>query len=126
MKYRKKPVVIEIEAMQWFKNGDHPQDYAEAQDRMQTQNGTQVMVSFSGQYCKDHEWEGGVVRYFRHPDIPGTQVCSKCGHTMHVHGWIDTLEDGHNVCPGDWIITGVQGEHYPCKPNIFFVTYEPA
>ena len=27
--------------------------------------------------------------------------------------------------PGDWIITGVMGEHYPCKPDIFALTYEP-
>lgn len=31
-----------------------------------------------------------------------------------------------NVSPGDWIITGVSGEHYPCKPGIFEKTYEPA
>ncbi len=40
--------------------------------------------------------------------------------------WIETLEGGHIVTPGDWIITGVKGEHYPCKPDIFAVTYEPA
>ncbi len=28
--------------------------------------------------------------------------------------------------PGDWIIRGVQGEFYPCKPDIFAATYEPA
>jgi hypothetical protein len=28
------------------------------------------------------------------------------------------------VCPGDYIITGVKGEHYPCKPDIFEQTYE--
>jgi len=28
--------------------------------------------------------------------------------------------------PGDWIIRGVQGEFYPCKPDIFDATYEPA
>jgi hypothetical protein len=38
--------------------------------------------------------------------------------------WIDTLEGGHVVSVGDWIITGVQGEHYPCKPDIFAMTYE--
>lgn len=27
--------------------------------------------------------------------------------------------------PGDWIITGVKGEQYPCKPDIFEATYEP-
>lgn len=40
------------------------------------------------------------------------------------YGWIDTLEGGHIVSPGDWIITGVAGEHYPCKPDIFEATYE--
>jgi hypothetical protein len=41
-------------------------------------------------------------------------------------GWIGTLEAGHVVTPGDFIITGVQGEMYPCKPDIFALTYEPA
>lgn len=39
--------------------------------------------------------------------------------------WVETLEGGHVVTPGDWIITGVKGEHYPCKPDIFAATYEP-
>jgi hypothetical protein len=39
---------------------------------------------------------------------------------------IDTLEGSHQVTEGDWIITGVKGEHYPCKPDIFAITYEPA
>jgi hypothetical protein len=38
--------------------------------------------------------------------------------------WIETLEGGHTVTPGDWIITGIKGEHYPCKPEIFYMTYE--
>lgn len=41
------------------------------------------------------------------------------------YGWINTLEGPHLVTPGDWIITGVKGEHYPCKPDIFAATYEP-
>lgn len=41
-------------------------------------------------------------------------------------GWVPTLEGGHIVTPGDWIITGVKGENYPCKPDIFVATYEPA
>lgn len=44
----------------------------------------------------------------------------------HPRGWVETLEGGHIVTPGDWIITGVKGEHYPCKPDIFEATYEPA
>lgn len=46
--------------------------------------------------------------------------------TMKGHGWVNTLEGGHIVTPGDYIITGVKGEHYPCKPDIFEMTYEVA
>jgi hypothetical protein len=38
---------------------------------------------------------------------------------------IVTLEGIHRVNWGDWIIRGVQGELYPCKPEIFAATYEP-
>lgn len=119
MKYRKKPVVIE--ATQWFKNGDHPLDYSRTHAGFEDGQPS----SFSPDFRQAHGWEGDIVRYFRHPKIPGEQLCSKCNIRMHEHGWIDTLEDGHNVCPGDWIITGIQGEHYPCKPDIFAATYEP-
>lgn len=37
---------------------------------------------------------------------------------------IRTLEGEMEVSPGDWIITGVAGEKYPCKPYIFVATYE--
>lgn len=37
---------------------------------------------------------------------------------------IDTLEGTMNARPGWWIIRGVQGEFYKCKPDIFFATYE--
>ncbi len=38
---------------------------------------------------------------------------------------IDTLEGIMMARHGDWIIKGVQGEFYPCKPDIFLSTYEP-
>jgi len=41
-------------------------------------------------------------------------------------GRIETLEGPHVVSPGDWIITGIAGEKYPCKPAIFDATYEKA
>lgn len=97
-KFRKKPVVIE--ATQWFRNGDHPDDNSPSD-----------------------EFEGKVVRRFRRPG-EGEKVCAMCSKTMHVHGWIDTFEGGHIVCPGDYVITGVKGERYPCKPDIFAATYE--
>jgi hypothetical protein len=38
---------------------------------------------------------------------------------------IPTLEGPLRAAPGDWIITGLRGEQYPCKPDIFEKTYEP-
>ena len=40
--------------------------------------------------------------------------------------YIKTLEGVMTADPGDWIIRGVQGELYPCKPDIFAATYEAA
>jgi hypothetical protein len=114
MKKYKSKVVIK-EAIQWFKNGDHPKD--DVFRLFEDTGKTPVRPR-----------EGKVVRYFRHPDIPGILPCISsipCGKVMHYHGWIDTPEGGHNVCPGDWIITGIEGEYYPCKPVIFEKTYEP-
>lgn len=37
---------------------------------------------------------------------------------------IDTLEGRMTALPGDWIIKGVKGEFYPCKPDIFAITYD--
>lgn len=139
--YRKRPV--EIQAHRWFANGDHPDDYS--RDHA-SPDGT----VWTAQQRYDQGAEGDVVRYYRHPPVdPNTGEISAsdnaitlgqlrhcdtptrfrrvdCEHLMHDHGWIDTLEGGHTVCPGDWIITGVQGEHYPCKDHIFTETYEPA
>ena len=38
---------------------------------------------------------------------------------------ITTLEGEHLVSWGDWIIKGIAGEIYPCKPEIFYATYDP-
>ncbi len=38
---------------------------------------------------------------------------------------IHTLEGDMSVSRGDWVIRGVQGEYYPCKPDIFEMTYDP-
>ena len=116
MKYRKKPVVIE--AHQWFKNGDHPEDH----DPMGRENPTTM---YQEKYYEYKQTEGKVVLRYRHPDKYNEDKCHHCGVRMGDHGWIDTLEAGHNVCPGDFIITGVKGERYPCKPDIFEQTYEP-
>jgi len=115
MKFIKKGAIID--ATQWCKNGDHPLD--------------DVFRPFedTGKIHIEPR-EGKIVRYYRHPQVSGERICIHCAKTMNEHGWIDTridtLELGHNVCPGDWIITGVRGEHYPCKNDIFLETYESA
>jgi hypothetical protein len=40
--------------------------------------------------------------------------------------FIKTLEGEMEAKRGDWIVRGVQGEIYPCKPDIFAATYDPA
>lgn len=37
---------------------------------------------------------------------------------------IETLEGNHKAMPSDYIIKGIKGEFYPCKPDIFEATYE--
>lgn len=122
MKFRKKPVVIDAE--QWFNNGDHSQDYAEDRPGFKQDGGEVREIVITGAHAKTHNWEGQVVRYFRRPDVDGETLCRHCGVRMHAHGWIDTLEGGHIVCPGDWVITGVKGERYPIKADILAATYE--
>lgn len=51
----------------------------------------------------------------------GDRVCRYVGDTII----IPTLEGDHTASPGDYIICGVAGELYPCKPDIFAATYEP-
>lgn len=64
-----------------------------------------------------------------------SEIMAWCGSTRHwsrppmraITGiYIPTLEGQIEASYGDWIIKGVQGEFYPCKPNIFEATYEPA
>ena len=58
-------------------------------------------------------------QWFKHGDHPKVHR-----HPERELGIVLTLEGTHVVTPGDWIITGVKGEHYPCKPDIFEMTYE--
>jgi hypothetical protein len=48
-----------------------------------------------------------------------------CNCTGEGNPHIHTLEGSLYASPGDWIIRGVKGEYYPCKPAIFAATYEP-
>lgn len=86
---------VVVEATQWFKHGDH------------------LAV-----------WPADIRA---HPSIPHSDHMEggTCKAAYDAHGDIKTLEGWHLVCPGDWIIRGVKGEFYPCKPDIFEQTYEP-
>ncbi len=62
------------------------------------------------------------VQWFNHGDHPAVLA----GTARDAMGYIDTLEGPLRVEPGDWIITGIAGENYPCKPEIFEQLYTPA
>ena len=56
----------------------------------------------------------------------GGLICSEASDWTDVAYWLEipTLEGVMKASPGDYIIRGVQGEFYPCKPDIFEDTYE--
>lgn len=85
---------IPIEATQWFTHGDHP--------KVRKTN------------------------YMEVNEMLGTNGCSREEPYWNwdAMGVIDTLEGKHVVIPGDWIITGIHGEVYPCKDEIFRKSYE--
>jgi hypothetical protein len=63
-------------------------------------------------------------QWFKHGDHSAVVVPSGVINQSEF-GLVRTLEGWHVVTPGDWIITGIKGEHYPCKQDIFAATYEP-
>ena len=46
-------------------------------------------------------------------------------YQTHQEMIVHTLEGDMKASVGDYIITGVDGEQYPCKPDVFEITYEP-
>lgn len=99
-RYRKKPVVIE--AMQW--DGTLPQ-------------GQEIM-----------HWAAQAGGPMVPPDFPNDTPRGAVGintpRGLDPYLTVITLEGTMTAQPGDWIIRGVQGEFYPCKPDIFEQTYE--
>ena len=106
----KKPETIE--AHRWFKNGDHPRDYSVHDEK------------YPAEERKKNNWEGDVVRYYRTPEHISTEICDKCGNRMHLHGFIDNFNSGYDVCPGDWVIKGTNGNYYSLHPDVFDMLYE--
>jgi hypothetical protein len=97
--YRKKPVVIE--AMQW--TGDNTSEVVDwvCTDSIQSAHHVEARPGV-------RPWKGDKAR------APEPECIM-----------VDTLEGRMRANVGDWIIRGVQGEVYPCKPEIFAATYEP-
>lgn len=60
-------------------------------------------------------------------DDPDSPMCGYSGPDDDHPGdfGIKTLEGNMTASPGDWVIRGVRGEFYPCKADIFDLTYEP-
>lgn len=102
MKFRKKPVVIE--AMQFV---------GIEGDEVVFDDGSGVDVEI-----EVPEWIQAAMD--APDDRPGALVC--CNGQLIA----TTLEGPLVASPGDWIIRGVKGEFYPCKPDIFAETYEAA
>ncbi len=99
-KYRKKPVVIEAFQMtleRRWDNSEWPMWLHEAWEAGPGKNGLWI-----------------------HPDAPIAD-----GHESAAELLCGTLEGPYRITWDDWIIQGVAGEIYPCKPDIFDQTYEP-
>ena len=73
------------------------------------------------QFTKEN-FQGNPPPYFDSPNV----ILSKDSSTGNISGVIKTLEGDMIVSEDDWIICGIKGEFYPCKPDIFEKTYEKA
>lgn len=69
------------------------------------------VIAFTGMHPRFNEWFSCWDEYAEHVGMSGGIFK------------IFTLEGVMEATPGDWIIRGVKGEHYPCKPDIFAATY---
>lgn len=106
--------LIYVEAYQWFKNGDHPEDNCVLVEP--DPNSTTRFEPFLS--------EGKVVRRYRHPSIDGHIVCQGCKHIMNDHGWIDASYGGWTVCPGNYVIKTSEGVFYTLNPTEFEEKFE--
>lgn len=119
MKYRKKPVIIDAWQLteQWIQQQHtvNPEDFKPKA----TRNGIEMKAFARGENGEP----GGVEMldsYIFHATDKIYFVVKKDGITV----FIKTLEGDHKANIGDFIITGVKGEQYPCKPDIFEMTYD--
>ena len=117
--YRKKPV--EIEAVRWRGYSSNLGVTAEAPDQP---------IEITEANMHGIKWEPLPEWLPRPlPTVADAGVAAKTPGAITRDGdalLIATLEGIMRADPGDWIIRGVMGEIYPCKPDIFAATYEPA
>lgn len=73
------------------------------------------------------QWDGTTDSYedihIMFPEIVDAALTSHPENRTIQYWSIDTLEGSHKVGVGDFVIKGVKGEFYPCKPDIFELTY---
>lgn len=71
------------------------------------------------------QWNATFERYNEICKFVGESLQTNyCGNSQPQLIYIKTLEGEHTASPNDWIIKGIKGECYPCKPDIFEATYE--
>ncbi|MDV2475130.1 hypothetical protein F8M49_21120 [Rhodococcus zopfii] len=113
--YRKRPV--EIEAMQM------PEPYPHGVDPSSDGYARNIAAAKVLDWIRGHLGDG--VEPYDHDgadrSIPANTWSIHPGNGKLILG---TLEGPLFVSPGDWVIRGVAGEFYPCKPDIFAATYE--
>jgi hypothetical protein len=95
------------------------------------QAGSPEAQSFAGKWRKKHLTDAVQVNTAQEAaNTPGVCIggrgCPRHGGPDSIWPHVHALEGEHRWSPGDWLITGIQGEHYFCKPDIFAATYEPA
>jgi hypothetical protein len=74
------------------------------------------------------QWDGTysdlkrIMGLFPYMEIPHMEY-HEANNTVGVW-YVGTLEGKHRVSPNDYVIKGIKGEFYPCKPDIFEMTYD--
>jgi hypothetical protein len=72
---------------------------------------------------EDPEW---IIEAIKRKEVWFKNEYDNTNTAIECHMYIKTLEGNHMANTGDYIIKGVKGEIYPCKPDIFQLTYEEA
>jgi hypothetical protein len=72
------------------------------------------------------QWVPGIMTHLDLPEWFKNALASGRIFGKNQQNFCKTLEGNMEIRNGDWIIQGVKGEIYPCKPDIFEMTYEPS